>query len=121
VLRREVARTVQERCVDAGAVRAADPWTRWGLTEEVSRSDVLEREVATGLDRQNVIDLEQVAERADNPIRVSDHLPKRVDALHLRGQKVVSRATVDPGVPGDAQLSEQRECLVTDLGEQRQG
>ena len=47
-----------------------------------------------------------------------DHLGQGVDALHLRGQQVVARAARHARVPGDAQLGEQRERLLADLGQQ---
>ena len=61
---------VQERRVDAGAVRAADALAAGRLAEEVGRADVLERQVAARLDLQHLVDAEQVAEGPHDAVRV---------------------------------------------------
>jgi hypothetical protein len=77
--------------------------------------------VPAWLDRQHLRDVQQVAEGLHDPHRVIDHLPKGVDALHLGREQMVAGTLADSGVPGDAQVREQGEGSVADLGQQCQG
>jgi hypothetical protein len=110
---------VHERCVNARAPGTPSPLARHRLVEQILGADVLEREPAARFDLAHLCGSEQRAERTDDPVRVGGHLTQRVDTLHLRRQQVVARPTVDAGVPGDAELGEQPDGELTDLGQQR--
>ena len=96
---------------------AADPLAA-RLRRSSRRADVLEGEVAAGLDLQHLGDVDQAARRRDDAVRVVDHRNERVDALDLRGQQVVAGTAVDARVPRDAELEEQVDRAAADVGEE---
>jgi hypothetical protein len=74
---------VQERRVDARAVRTPHSFAVGDLAEVVVRADVLEGQVTARLDLQHLRRAERLGEGADEPLGVVHHLREGVDALHL--------------------------------------
>lgn len=88
------------------------------FAEEVLGSDVLERQEPAVLDREDLGDVDDVAERALDAVGIGDHREEGVDALDLRVPQVVAGAAGHRVVPRDVELLEQRDRTVAHVWKQ---